>query len=490
MRNLFLIILFLMVVFSQVISFSKKKVESGGAPVIYWLGLPNPDRVTQLALFRTWLSNHAYPDVEIRVDTQNQGISKIVIQGVAGVAGDMPELYSGQLPFLAQMGILEPLEGVAKTFGIPENHFIPSIGPDLSVDGVRYAFPCNVSILMLLASQDAFRKVGMESPPYRWDFALFEKIAKDYVQRANAANPGKRLFYFCDSLQTASLRRSVGVSQWNETLTASALAGPRYAEVLRLYHRWMMDDHLIPTPAEVNAFNVEAGGFSGYSMQLFARGNFAMIHTGRHAVVQFRKMGFQGRLAAVEPPHGGYPNTSISSRMITLFKGSRNKELAKSFMAFFSSPELNRHLVEDGDALPPTPGYTDDEAFQKPKGHENEWALHQGFSRALKENPIPFEYSPFLLKTGAYAHLEKKFVDAYMSGVATAEEALAQVDREVNLEMKRYLSDHPELKDRYEEALGRQKKIDALKERGEKIPLDLVDNAFLKKYYRDTGKGI
>lgn len=489
MRNLFLIILFCLVIFSQAIQFSQKKQRTSGVPVLYWLGLPNPDRPFQLRLFESWLSNRGLPSVEIRLDTLNQGISKVVVQGVAGVAGDLPEVYSGQLPILAQMGLLEPVDDIAKTFGLPETNYNPALHDDLYVDGKRYAYPCNMSLLLLLVNQNAFSKVGMSLPPYRWDFDAFEKIGRDYVSRANEKTQGKRLYYFADFLQWPTLRRSLGVSHFNETLTGPALNDPRYRSLLERYKKWVFEDHLIPTQAEISSFSVDAGGFSGYSMQLFANGNFAMILNGRHAVVQFRQAGKSFPLSVSESPNGGYPNTAISSRMVTIFKGSKNIPEAKRFLAFFTSRELNMHLVTEGDALPPVPGFTDLEEFTKPSGHENEWPLHQGFARALRENPIPTEYSPFLLNTAVYLPLESKFLGGFMTGVTTAEEALARFDEEVKKEMKRSLSQHPELKARYEEALVRQKKIDEIKKRGEKIPLDLVENTFLKKYYRDMGMG-
>jgi hypothetical protein len=56
--------------------------------------------------------------------------------------------------------------------------------------------------------------------------------------------------------------------------------------------------------------------------------------------------------------------------------------------------------------------------------------------------------------------------------------------------LRTYVASHEELKPRYIAALKRQAVIDEAKAKGEKIPLELVDNPFLKKYYRETGKGI
>ncbi len=297
-----MIILFSLVIFTQAIQFSKRKLQAGPAPVLYWLGLPNPDRANQIRLFDQWLASRGLPAVEIRVDTQNQGVSKIVVQGVAGVAGDLPEVYSGQLPFLAQMGILEPVDDIAKTYGLSESNFIPSLKDDLFVDGKRYAYPCNITIFLMLVNREAFRKTGMEVPPYRWDFDLFEKIGRDYVRRANADGGKRQLYYFTDYLQWPTLRRSVGVSHFNETLTAPALNQPRYHAVLKRYRKWITEDHIIPSQAEIASFDVAAGGFAGYSMQLFAKGNFATILNGRHAVVQFRQAGIKLDLDTSEPP--------------------------------------------------------------------------------------------------------------------------------------------------------------------------------------------
>lgn len=493
MKNLFLVILVALVIFSQVMPHLQRN-ENRGLPVITWLGAPNPDRVNQIRLFRTWLSNRGYPDMDVRVDMENGSLQKTVIHGVAGVAGDIPEFYSGQIPFVAQMGILDPLDNLAKQFGLPKENHYPVLHDDLFVEGVRYAYPCNASVEILLVNEDAFQKLNLPAPPYRWDFETFEQIGRSYV-RAGNADPGKKRLYFFASFPSwmphlSTLRRSLGIGFFNETLTAPRLNDPRYADFFRRYYRWIYEEHFITTPAEASSFSIESGGFSGMDMQLFARGNYAMIFTGRHAITQFRRVGYRGRLSAAELPHGGYPNVRIQTRMIALYKGSKQKELAKHFFAFFTSPELNMHVVEESDAIPPVPGYTEREEFLRPKGRENEWKFHQGIARALKENAFSFEYSPFLQKTLTIGSLESKYFQAFASGLMSAEEALGNIEEEVKKEMRRYLKQHPELAERYEAALERQKKIDVLRMRGEKIPLDLVDNPFLKKYYRDSGKGI
>ena len=59
----------------------------------------------------------------------------------------------------------------------------------------------------------------------------------------------------------------------------------------------------------------------------------------------------------------------------------------------------------------------------------------------------------------------------------------------IEKEISGYVKRHPEKKAAYLAALERQKKIDSLREAGKKIPLALVDNVFLKRYYKDKGLG-
>ncbi|MBL8993864.1 MAG: hypothetical protein JNM63_11025, partial [Spirochaetia bacterium] len=75
MQNLFLAILVTLTIFTQIIIYRDgfRSGEKSGLPVLYWVTDANPVRQEQVRLFRQWLTNNRYPDMEIRLDTANRG---------------------------------------------------------------------------------------------------------------------------------------------------------------------------------------------------------------------------------------------------------------------------------------------------------------------------------------------------------------------------------------------------------------------------------
>ncbi|MBL8993255.1 MAG: extracellular solute-binding protein [Spirochaetia bacterium] len=488
MQKLFILILAILVVFSQIILFRNDKIRVAvtGAPVIYWVTDPNPARIQQIALFRQWLKKNNFADIDVRVDTANSGLQKTIIQSVTGTAGDMIDMPSGSVGYLKEMGVLKDMSQVDKEFGYKDSDIYEPTRPDIFMDGKHYAFPCNIGLAALLVNRDAFRKAGMEPPPSRWDFASFEAIGREFVKKANAGKKRQESFMM-DTSMGELMRRSLGVSYFNETLTKAAINRPEYIDVLKRIYRWIYVDHLLPSAAERASFTIEQG-YGGLSFQLFFHGQYAMIHTGRWAMIQLRDMKAKFEIGVAEYPHGGYPNALAVSRSIVVYAGSKHPELPKYFCAFLRSEDYNMHIVRDSDGNPPETPYLDREEFLRPVGHENEWLMHQGLGTIAKTIAIGREFSPYVLYV-AYQKFENRFNDGFISGIYTAEQTAKLIDDVINEEIRKYLARNPGKQADYDKALERQKQIDALKKEGKKIPLALVDNIFLKRYYKDTGRG-
>ena len=139
-------------------------------------------------------------------------------------------------------------------------------------------------------------------------------------------------------------------------------------------------------------------------------------------------------------------------------------------------------IVRDADSQPPNPKYTKTEEYLRPKDYPNEWGCHEVFEDAMWQIAIGPEYSPFIVPD-VVNRSDGEAVEAYMSGVTSAEEAARQAADRINAEIDRSLEEDPSLQPKYDELLAKQKRIDDLKARGEKIPLKWVDNHFLRRYY-------
>lgn len=372
MKHLFLAILVVLVV-ASVITYRMLPEARSDVPVLYWVTDPNPARVLQVSTFQAWLEKNNYPPFVVEVDTANMAADKVLIQAVSGVCADIIGHTGGSNMRLRHaVGILEDVTDWAHELGFDTSKTYPAMEPELTVDGRQFAFPCNVYAHLLWVNEETFTRLGLPLPPKRWTFQEFEDLGKRFVAAANV--PGKpRMFFFADSLDTSQMIRSLGLSRFNETMTACMLDDPRMVEVLRLNHKWTYQDRILPSRADRESFATNAG-YGGSSMQLFNSGNYAMYRSGRYALIQLREFSLERRkdgraalkLAVSEPPHGGFPNTATGTRAAAIYKGGKHRDLAKYFLAYLASDDYNMNIVRDADALPPNPAVTTTEAFRRP----------------------------------------------------------------------------------------------------------------------------
>lgn len=483
MKYLFMVVLILLIACSVATSMVRQR-QAGSVPVLYWVTDNNPARKEQLRRFHAWLKKNDYPPMEVRTDSANRDVSKMVVQGVSGMGGDILEIWapSGDMLYFQQMGILEDITDAGREWGFDPSHTFPSAQAQITLRGRQYMFPCNVGGLGLWANLATFRKFGQAPPPWRWTVEEFERRGKDFVAAANP--PGKpRSVFFVNYLRLDMLARSFGATTFNETLTEPTIDDEGNVRAMNLIRKWTYEDHLIPSAAEVSAFATDSG-YGGASAQLFNAGQYAMLLIGRNAIIQFRKFGSM-ELAVAEPPHGGFPNTNTGTRGAGIYAGSAYKDLARYFLAFLASEDYNRQIVDDGDSLPPNPRYTDNDEFRRPPNYPNEWNCHQPFLE-LENIGIPTEFSPFV-SPNAVSRIIRLNVDRFMNDRCTAEVAARDSAKQIRGEMQRSLRENPSLLPRYEELVKRQKQIDQLRKDGRPVPLEWIENPFHQRYYQFKG---
>ncbi len=453
-------------------------------PVIYWTTDPNPARVKQVSLFEAWLKERGYPPVRLLLDTANGDMSKQVIQGVSGVAGDVIDTSAfPNLSFFREIGLTADVTDAGIELGFDPSQTYEAVRPLITHDGRQYAFPCNVICMMYWVNVSAFEELGIEPPPRRWSLDDFERIGKAFVAAAN--EPGERQTrFFADRVDRHVLIRSLGLSVYNETLTACTLDDARNTEVLRRTYQWTNEDGILPSVADRASIATDAG-YGGQTLQLFNGGNFGLFFMGRYALIQLRRFG-DLKLRVSEPPNGGFPNTVINSRSAFVYQGTSHPEAARQFLAFLASETYNMQIVRDGDALPPSPQYTEREEFLRPPDHPNEWGVHEAFADAAKTIAIPSAQSPFVLSSVA-ERIELQIFESFMTGQLTAEEASAMMAERINREMTRTLEERPEMRAGFERRVELQKRIDAARAAGEPIPREWISNPFYQKYFQEMG---
>lgn len=586
MKYVFLIIAVLLVLASVFTGMSMPDAKSD-VPVIYWVTDANPARIEQVRLFHRWMlrngnyqefvledadeaeafvaSNGVLPDtldpelqprsadIEklmiadraeraeqvksiqfpltirlpkafLKLDMGNRDITKQVIQGVSGVAGDIMDQGSGgDMRYFRAIGLNSDVTEVAKEMGFDPSATFPAILNEIAIsDGEggwrQYQFPCNVSSPMFFVNREAFRQYGQPLPPRQWTIQEFEERGKAFVKAANEGRPRQTVF-FTDNAPMEILRASLGGSRFNETATKSGLDSPANIETLRLIRKWTFEDRLLPTGADRSSFTVESG-YGGLTAQLFNnnfqadRGQIAMMWTGRYMLIEFRKYDQVRKdrgqpvidYGVSEAPHGGFRNTNILTRAAMVYAGSKHQDLAHYFLAYLASEDYNMQVVRDGDALPPNPKYVHNEEYLRPPEYPNEWDVHGPFADIAQELAIASSYSPFILHRSAerieLAARDKFMQETPLVGFETPERAARQMAAAIEYEMQRTIYEKPELKPLYERLLVRQAEIDALKAKiaafeqsnpGQPIPDEIriperwLLNPFYVAYYKHKG---
>lgn len=483
MKYIFLTTFGLLILCSVAITLSFPEAQSEGA-VIYWGTDPNPAREEQIERFHKWIEDNDYPEITLIWDSANRARQKKIIQGVSGVGSDVFDLRSGgDLRYFHSMGLLEDVTTPALEMGFDPSKTYAALEPELTYLGRQYAFPCNATAWQVWVNKEAFRRAGQPPPPDTWDFETFERLGKAYVEAANPPDQ-HRQYFFIDRLETRIMRRSVGLSVFNESLTRCTLDDPRYVRILERLLKWTYDDRILPSKAEQKSFDSETG-YGGIRLALFVKGNYAMVTLGRYALIEFRRHGRMD-LGLVNPPCDEFLNTWASTRAAGVYKGSKHKQAAYYFLKYLASESYNMQIVRDADALPPNPVYARTEAYLRPKDYPNEWGLHERFVEAAKTIAIGGSYSPFVLSQTSDL-LIRNGEEAVLEQRDQPEEGARKMAGYINDEIERSLAENPKLKPLYQRSLKQQAEIEALRARGEKVPRRLIANPFHRRYYAFKG---
>ena len=489
MKKLFLSCCLVLVVASIGTMLTEPNLDSQ-VPVIYWATDPNPARLEQVDKFHLWLVENGHttaagePVVELRLETVSAD-RKGVIQGVSGVAADIMDC---NIPWYHSIGLLADVTDAANQYGFGIDHTYRALEPLLSVDGRQYGFPCNVNVMGLWVNIDTFEKLGLSPPPTNWDWETFERIGREFVARANP--PGERqTAFFVNNIEhpymIRALHRSMGASEFNETLTRSGLGHEGFAGTLARIHKWTYADHIAASAAEESAFAAESG-YSGAAMALFNRGNYGMYSIGRWCLIRLRQFDPPPRVGVSHFPYNHFPNAVIGTRAAGVYAGSPHVEKAKLFLAYLASEAYNYQIVTSADALPPNPQFTRIGEYLRPAEFPNEWGGHEIPSTGAETIAIATSVSPFV-PAATVERYKKKALDEVMADLVTPAEAASEAARRIDEEIRLTLKESPKLQRKFAKYSALQEQIDRYRGEGRKVPLEWIKNPFHQRYYLFKG---
>lgn len=466
--------------------------QQSDVPVLHWVSDPHPAREEQIQVFLQWLETNDHPRMQLRLDAANNDPSKKMIQGVSGVAGAIIDCYRAKRDLLLfhNLGILRDVTEDAHRLGFSPASTYPSVEAAITIDGRQFGYPRNVATFLFWINRQTFENLGMEVPPVQWTFDEFERIGKEFVARANSDGRRARTFFALpdqsDPLTMVTImHRSLGLSTFNETMTAAVVNDPRMVQVLDRLYQWTFVDRLIPSAADRAAFT-SAAGFGGASLHLFHEGRIGMVMMGRYAVTQFRRFDQPMQFSVSHPPAEEFPNSLVMGAISTIYAGAQHQDLAPYFLAYLASEEYNLQIVRDGDGLPPNPIYTETEEFLRPPDHPNEWGVHEAFATAAREIAIPLDHNSFILPS-TVSRIQLLAYDLFLNHRISSSEAARLMQDEINREIERILADRPDRRARHQNESARQLEIEARLARGERVPLSWISNPFHRRYYQQKG---
>ncbi len=463
--------------------------QRSGAPVLYWATQNDANKRETVALFQGWLARQGLPPVDLRIDNAGLeagspgGSPKVLVQGAAGMGGDLIDVYTYQLEMYQDAGMLMDLTDDAHRGGFSTDMIYPALRGDLVLDGRQYGFPRQSGVDMCWYNRATFERYRLPDPSPHWTWDEFEELGRRFVAATNPPGTRQRS-YFIDRVWPPVLRRGLGLSTYNETGTRCTLDDPRAIEVLKRIYRWTIDERLMPTQQEQQALASDATGQNS-AFALFATGRFAMLYEGLWASMELRRLG-DLRLGAVEPFTAGFRNALAGNGTVAIYAGTRHRAQAEQFLQFLTSKPYNLFVARIGDSLPPVPAYARSEAYFHPAGQRNEWEARKVFSDATREIGIGGTTSPFVLPILAF-RIDNENIEAMLTGLISPEEAARTTARRINDEIARRVRQDPKLQPLYAERKKIQEQIDARRAAGRPVPAAWISDPFLRAYYRAQG---
>lgn len=468
-----------------VVSMTRER-ETSEHPPVFMTGSPGPEMNERMDAFRKWQAARGGAEVNLQLDAVNSGMSKVIMQGVSGMAADILQANgSAELGYYSSIGLLADLGPFAQQGNYAPERFLPAIRGEMLVEGIQFGCPVSIYLLVTYINRATFETLGLTVPPPQMDWDEFEQRGKEFVAKANSPEQRPRRF-FVSGVNTSALRRSLGLDTFNETLTRCTLDDPRNARVLNLIHKWTYEDRLIPSGTDMAALvsDGDAGVF-GPRLYQFKIGNIAMITGGNYLTPALRRLG-SIPLSVTMPPYAEFPNAILGAQMLALYTGSKHQQAAANYFEFLQSEEFFETVLRNGDGIPTTREQAHREEFLRPPDYPNEWGCNEEIVRSVEEAGFPYTVSPFVV-FGVYNRIDMAAIDRFNTGLLDANEAGSRAAKEINDEIALNIERRPALRKKYEELVAIQKQIDERRARGEKVPSEWIRNPFLKAYYKFQG---
>lgn len=284
----------------------------------------------------------ANPEIDLRVEVidWNAGFQKLSTLIAAENAPDLANIATLWLPELAELDVVEPLDGYVSDE--MRARFVPMTLHGAEYEGRLLGLPIAVSARALYCNSDLLAAAGKE-PPKTWE---------ELVDVATAcSDPEKGIFGF--GLQGAKTEVDVywyyflwanGGEILNDERTKAIFNSPEGVEALQFCID-MLHKHKCTQP-DPTAYDRED------LQELFKGGRLAMMITGPWFWGMLEKdvPDLNYALAPI-PAHKAQVTMAVTDNLI-MFKSSKDKQAAWKFIEFFYDPQLRLEWAKTFGMLP------------------------------------------------------------------------------------------------------------------------------------------
>lgn len=345
----------------------------GKTPLI-WSSDNNPARTAQIAAF-----NGENPELFLKLDYNNSGLQKLLLQCTSGVGPDIMDFTDEQVQTLVEAGILEDITEAAQARGFSAKDAWPAAAQVMTIEGRQYAYPCNTSASILIYNKNIFDYFGVPYPKdsLTWEefFALAQKVNSPPDERSS------RRIYAVSGLSWKTFFESLHGEFFAEDGRIT-IDTPELKQAFEMHRDILFKYQLMPTAVEAKSLSGQ-GGWGLGNLNQFAAGRFAMIVTGEWALIAFGHAYHQQmkaleaggrqpagaenplqrplRLGATLLPHfsGRPPSYRVTNRLAGINRNSARRQEALAFLQYLAGPDYSALINAEVDCLPGNPRYVD-----------------------------------------------------------------------------------------------------------------------------------
>jgi multiple sugar transport system substrate-binding protein len=423
----------------------------GGTRItLVWTTDQNPTREAQVGLF-----NKLNPDLYLTIDPNNRDQQKVIVQSIGGVGPDLFDTFGKQaIKDYVNAGIAWDLTDFLKERGIEPAKLIwpVAVGSCMFQDRV-YGFPCNVNAGAIWYNKDIFDEAGVPYPKPGWSWADLISTAQKLTTKGPDGRPDKFGFYWewVGWNGRNDLIYTFGGQVFSENGTRCLIDSPECVSALTLAQDLMYKYKVSPSPVQEAALTTQGGWGSGGITYLMS-GRVAMAVGGRWWLNLIRKEKPDLNLGAVEMPYEKTSDVVGGARCTVVNANSPRREAAARFIAFLASPEYNRLVNDQADAIAPVIS----ESFTDRFLHNPDWPKedYNVVWRNVVKQARPDEVNDYL--RGSELGPIQTQMDLIRANQKDPASALRDAAIDANERIRQNARNRPALRELYVKATGEQ----------------------------------